>query len=70
MGVLIIKCPVTGRELSTGVQIDADSFARMPNAVASARCPHCRSEHSWRPRDAKLVDVIPPAEWVENQHKP
>ena len=67
MGVLVVKCPINGRYFSTGVQTDADSFALMPNEVAYARCPHCRTTHSWRPLDAKLVDAIPPSDWIENQ---
>jgi hypothetical protein len=67
MGVLVIKCPTTGRELTTGIQTDATNFARMPNAVAAqARCPHCHSAHSWRPLDARLVDALPPADRIEN----
>jgi hypothetical protein len=69
MGVLVIKCPVSGREFSTGIQTDADSLARMRNEVSSARCPYCLTQHSWRPLDARLVDAIAPA-WVENQKKP
>lgn len=54
MGVLVIKCPNTGREVSTGIQTDTSTFARMPNEILETRCPHCRTKHSWRPRDAML----------------
>ena len=67
MGVLVIKCHVTGREFATGVHTDAESLAKMRNEVSSARCPYCLTEHSWRPLDAKLVDAIPRADWIENQ---
>ena len=70
MGVLVIKCPVSGRELSTGIQTNANTFARMKNVTAQTRCPYCLTEHSWRPLDAKLVDAIPPADWIENQKLP
>ena len=66
MGVIVIKCQVTGREFSTGIQADADSLAQMPNVVSSARCPYCLVQHSWRPLDAKLVDALPPVDWIEN----
>ena len=46
MGVLVIKCPVSGREFSTGIQTDAKSLALMPNEVSQARCPHCLTRHS------------------------
>lgn len=67
MGVLIIKCPNTGRDISTGIETDKDTFATMPNDVVETRCPHCRTKHSWRPRDARLIDAIPPSDWIENQ---
>jgi len=57
MGVLVIKCPVSGREFSTGIQTDVDSLARMRNEVSSARCPYCLTQHSWRPLDARLVAI-------------
>ena len=69
MGVLVVKCHVTGRDFSTGVHTDADTFARMKNEVMQSRCPHCMSEHSWRPLDAKLIDALSPADWIENQDK-
>jgi len=56
MGVLVIKCQVTGRKFSTGVHTDADTLAKMKNEVLSARCPYCLTRHSWRPLDAKLVE--------------
>ncbi len=34
MAVLVVKCPINGRYFSTGIQIDADSFALM----AKRRC--------------------------------
>ena len=70
MGVLVIKCPNTGREYSTGIQTDWVTLARMDNPILTAQCPYCRIEHSWRPDDAKIVDAIPPADWIENQNKP
>ena len=67
MGVLVIKCPNTGRDVATGIQVDSATFARMPNEVTETRCPHCRTKHSWRPRDAKYVEALPPGDWIENQ---
>jgi len=39
----------------------------MDNPVLKAQCPFCRTEHSWSPDDAKIVDALPPADWIENQ---
>jgi hypothetical protein len=30
----------------------------MPDTISTARCPHCRKEHRWRPSDAWLLDAM------------
>ena len=70
MGVLLIKCPNTGRELSTGIHVDAETLSRVPQELTHTHCPYCKAEHSWLPRQAKLVEAIPPSDWIENQEKP
>ena len=57
MGMLFIRCPVTGKSISTGVRTDAEGLSKMPNLVQYAHCPHCMSDHAWRPLDAKLVEA-------------
>jgi len=69
MGVLLIKCPNTGLQFSTGIHVDGETLARVPQEFTHTRCPYCSSEHSWLPRDAQLVDALPPSEWSENQTK-
>jgi hypothetical protein len=69
MGVLPIKCPNTGREFSTGIQVDADTRSRVPQEFTHTHCPYCKVERSWLPREAKLVDAIPPGDWIENQNR-
>ncbi len=68
MGVLLIKCPNTGREFSTGIQVDVETLARVPQELTHTHCPYCKTEHSWLPRQAKLVDAIPLYDWIENRH--
>jgi len=36
MGVLMLKCPETGREFATGIYLDEDSFRRLPDTVSKA----------------------------------
>jgi predicted RNA-binding Zn-ribbon protein involved in translation (DUF1610 family) len=67
MGVLIIECPVTRREFSTGVQVAKENLHLLPNDLARAHCPHCGQEHLWRVHEAKYAKVIPPSDWIENQ---
>ena len=68
MGVLLVTCPVMGKEYSTGVQIARESnIAGMLDVESTARCPYCLTEHKWRPADARYADAIPPKDWIENQ---
>lgn len=58
-GVLVVRCPTTGREFSTGILTDTDSLALLPQEFIHSRCPHCNVEHSWWSKDAKLVSALP-----------
>jgi hypothetical protein len=63
MGVLVIKCPVTGLEFSTGIDTNWDTLARMESHHAyKSHCPHCNSAHSWRPDEARVA-----SDWIENK---
>jgi hypothetical protein len=63
VGVLMLKCSITGREFSTDIHIDEDSFRKLPDTVTKALCPYCGLKHSWWTREARLVDCIPPSSW-------
>jgi hypothetical protein len=69
MGFLLIICPVTGKEFSTGVQVDEDSLKTLRDIEATARCPHCHADHSWNPIEARYIEALPPKDWAENQSK-
>jgi hypothetical protein len=66
MGALMLNCPTTGRDFSTGINLDQDTFRKLPNTVTKARCPHCGSTHRWWTHEARWVDNIPPSQWVES----
>jgi|GEM_PF-549761 len=60
MGVLLIKCPTTGREFSTGIQVDEETLARVPQEFTHTHCPHCKAQHSWPPeRPGSLTQFRP-----------
>lgn len=60
MPALMICCPQTGREVSTEIETDSESFQKIPNVLIRTRCPHCGLEHAlWRD-DAWLADGSPP----------
>jgi hypothetical protein len=60
MGALMLKCPITGREFSTGIFADEETFRQLPDTVTKAACPHCGRLHSWWTREARLADPIEP----------
>jgi hypothetical protein len=56
MSMLLIRCPRTGKEVSTGIETDADSFRRIADVLAFAHCPHCGLDHAWWHDEAWLAD--------------
>jgi len=56
MNVLMIRCPNTGRSVSTGIETDEHSFSRIPDVLAHTRCPVCGLDHAWWKREAWLAD--------------
>jgi hypothetical protein len=59
--VVMVRCPATGRELSTGVEMDAATFERLPDIRSRMRCPVCSLDHDWSTRDAWLGNPAPSA---------
>jgi predicted RNA-binding Zn-ribbon protein involved in translation (DUF1610 family) len=54
MGALLIKCPDTGRTVSTGIEIEPETFVQLPDVSARMRCPACGKHHIWRKAQAWL----------------
>jgi hypothetical protein len=52
MSLILIKCPETGRAVSTGIEIDRESFRNLPNIGAKTRCPACAEIHVWAKQEA------------------
>lgn len=55
MARLFTTCPKTGRKIWTGIEIDVESFARMPDFVARVRCPFCNIDHNWSRQSASIA---------------
>jgi hypothetical protein len=55
MTAVMIKCPQTGRPVDTGLDTDRETFAGLPDVLASSTCPACRLRHSWWRREAWLA---------------
>ena len=58
MGMVMVKCPQTGRAIPTGIETDHESFQRCTVFFARTRCPICNTEHAWFAREA-WVDQPP-----------
>jgi hypothetical protein len=53
---VLIRCPKTGRNISTGVRLTAsDDLAKLSRARRFTQCPCCKVVHSWLPSDAILA---------------
>lgn len=60
MATICTSCPNTGREVSTGIEIDHDSFAAMPDVMTRVNCPHCGEHHNWSKHNAFLRERVRP----------
>ena len=52
MGMVMIKCPQTGRAIPTGITIDRERFRCSPVFFSRTRCPVCHADHAWFAREA------------------
>ena len=63
MGSVMIKCPETGRAISTGMVADRETFQAMPVFFARVLCPLCRKQHEWFAQNAWVCETeLPPAQ--------
>jgi hypothetical protein len=59
MGIVMVKCPDTGRDISTGIVADRASFNATPVFFARVFCDICRTEHEWFAQQAWVCDSEP-----------
>jgi hypothetical protein len=57
MSALLFVCPMSGREISTGIEIDPVSFYQgLPPVLADIKCPDCGLVHNLFNVGARLAD--------------
>jgi hypothetical protein len=56
MGIITILCPRTGKQVSTGVEIDRARFDRLRESRFTMTCWLCGHEHEWSKRWANFVE--------------
>jgi hypothetical protein len=53
MGIIMINCPATGRDVSTG--IETTGIEELPTVTAKMVCPACGRIHPWTKAEAWLA---------------
>jgi hypothetical protein len=56
MGTVMVKCPRTGHDISTGIVADRASFNATPVFFSRVYCPMCETEHEWFAQEAWVCD--------------
>lgn len=56
MSTVMIRCPTTGRAVSSAIEIEPGVFHQLPPMSARMQCPACGQEHGWNVDDAWLSD--------------
>jgi hypothetical protein len=52
MSDILIRCPVAGIPVQTGLSTETIVFKSLPNTAFQLRCPRCKKMHQWKPQDA------------------
>ena len=47
MSSVMIRCPNTGRAVSTAIETEPAVFRKLPKVSSKMLCPACRQEHDW-----------------------
>ena len=64
MGMVMVKCPQTGRAVPTGIKTDRESFGRSPVFFGHTPCPICHADHAWFAREAWVHE---PSAWARRR---
>jgi hypothetical protein len=62
MGMVMVKCPQTGRAIPTGIKTDRESFGRSPVFFGHTSCPICHADHAWFAGEAWVDE---PSAWAQ-----
>jgi PilZ domain len=49
---VFIKCPNTGKDISTGIQLTCGDISKLSNIRRFTKCRHCQRLHGWTPNEA------------------
>ena len=51
---VMIRCPVTGDSIATGLMTDSKCWDARPIGLNRAFCPACKQSHAWNKKDGFL----------------
>jgi hypothetical protein len=54
MAMVMIKCPSSGHAVSTGIELEEQTFIELPDVGSGMHCSACGGHHIWQKRDAWL----------------
>ena len=57
MGPLLVTCPRTGKEISTGIETDHASLKDLWQLLIRVQCSNCGEEHEIAVREAYVAGV-------------
>jgi hypothetical protein len=56
VGIVMIKCPKTGRAIPTGIKADRERFRRSAVFFARTHCSICQTNHDWFAKEAWVCE--------------
>ncbi|HEV7449139.1 MAG TPA: hypothetical protein VGP13_01215 [Candidatus Paceibacterota bacterium] len=56
MSDILIRCPVMGVAVQTGLSTAKIVFGSLPNIAFQMHCPRCKKVHRWKPKDAWVAE--------------
>ena len=59
MPAIFFICPVTRREVPSGIETDEHSLDSMAAQAITLLCPHCEKPHSWKMREGHFWKLGP-----------
>jgi hypothetical protein len=61
MSTVMVICPVACRQISTGIETEADVLKGIPRVMSAVHCAECGEKHFWTCEDAMLNDGATPS---------
>jgi hypothetical protein len=56
MNPLLFQCPKTGRQVTSGIQINFTALRDVQPVTVRLHCPFCNSSHEWKLTDGLIDD--------------